>query len=161
MPSLLILKNLYVNRWTRFGRVFSTIFKKIYPDRICATLPYSIPARLVLANQAFQNLKVLLRTWSKQNTFYSANSIPSSGHMNCICASDWLAMLQTQVGTWFKSDCPQFWGLSQTLIRIIRRNAIPLVLCIMNGDMHSPVIDTWNLLLLVSTYVYSIGRHKK
>lgn len=38
-------------------QVFPTIFKKIYPDRICAALPYSMSGRLVLDNQAFQKFK--------------------------------------------------------------------------------------------------------
>ena len=48
---------------------FSTIFKKIYPDRICATLPYSILARLVLANQAFQKLKSVTQNLKQTEYF--------------------------------------------------------------------------------------------
>lgn len=50
-------------------QVFSTFFKKIYPDRICAVLPYTISARLVLANQAFQKRKSISQNL-KQTAYF-------------------------------------------------------------------------------------------
>lgn len=52
-------------------QVFSTFSKKnIYPDRICAVLPYSISARLVLANQAFQKFKSISHNLKHTEYFF-------------------------------------------------------------------------------------------
>lgn len=56
-------------------QVFSTIFKKIYPDRICGILPYCFSARLVLANQAFQKLKSVTQKLKQTEYLFIAQMV--------------------------------------------------------------------------------------
>lgn len=116
--QLINIEELIYEQMDQIWQVFSTIFKKIYPDRICTTLPYSISARLVLANQAFQKLKSVTQNLKQTEYFYSTNAMPASGHVVCVHTSDWHTMLQTQARAWFNTNCSQFCGLSQIIIII-------------------------------------------
>lgn len=114
--QLINIEELIYEQMDQIWQVFSTIFKKIYPDRICATLPYSISARLVLANQAFQKLKSVTQNLKQTEYFYSTNAMQASGHMVCVHTSDWHTILQTRARAWFNTNCSQFCGLSQIII---------------------------------------------